>query len=60
MIKEIVTREDYHFALRHLEALMDMDPELGSVIGEELDKQANQIEAYEIKQGWDFKCHHHS
>ena len=59
MIEEILTAEDYATALLRLEKLMDIDPERGSVEGEELDKLASLLEAYESGHGWGFECHHH-
>lgn len=54
MLEKIVTEEDYQAALVEIERLMDIDPEVGSAEGEELDKLANLLEAYEAKKGWGF------
>ncbi len=51
---EILTREEYTATLLRLNELMDIDPEVGSVEGEELNKLAGLLEAYEAKQGWGF------
>jgi len=54
VLEEIVTLKDYQAALLRIEKLMDIDPEVGSAEGEELDKLASLLEAYEAKQGWGF------
>lgn len=55
MIEQVETKEDYEAALLRFEVLMDIDPALGTTEGEELDKLASIIEAYEAKQGWGFQ-----
>ncbi len=59
VFKEILTEENYKAALLRLEKLMDVDPEVGSVEGEELDKLATLLEDYEAKHGWSFEVHRH-
>ena len=51
----IETKEDYEAALLRIEVLMDLDPALNTTEGEELNKLASIIEAYETKQGWSFE-----
>lgn len=50
----IDSEEDYQAALSRVEELMDLDPEFESVEGEELERLAIIIEAYEAQQGWGF------
>lgn len=45
----ILNEHDYRLALKQCEALMDMHPEIGAKEGNELDKLASLIEAYESK-----------
>jgi len=55
MIEQIETKEDYEAALLRIEVLMDIDPALDTTEGEELNKLASIIEAYEAEQGWGFE-----
>lgn len=48
-ISPIRTDDDYRTALAHASRLVDLDPELGTPEGDELDVLATLIEAYEAK-----------